>query len=44
MLPTKSDDGIYREPEFGPSFSEDEEFLQLKAMSFTDKETVLGQV
>lgn len=43
MLPTKSGDGICREPEFGPSFSEDEEFLQLKAMSFTDEEAVSGQ-
>lgn len=41
MLPTKSGDGICREPEFGPSFSEDKEFLQLK--SFTDEEAVSGQ-
>lgn len=37
VLPLKSDDGFYREPESGPSFSEDEGFLQLKAMFFTDK-------
>lgn len=43
MLPTKSGDGICRDPEFGPSFSEDEEFLQLKAMSFTDEEAVSGR-
>jgi len=39
-LPTTSDDGICREPGSGPSYSEDEEFLQLKAMSFAEQETV----
>lgn len=37
MLPLESDGGFYREPESGPSFSEDEEFLQLKATFFTGR-------
>lgn len=42
LSPVKSNDGTCREPEFGHSFYEGEEFWQLKAVSFAGKDTGLG--
>lgn len=42
LSPVKSNDGTCREPEFRFSFTEGEEFWQLKALSFARKDTGLG--